>query len=40
MAVSMQFRGRDPLTSLVAQLTQLTDVQEVRVQRDSDDWSD
>ena len=40
VAVSMQFRGRHPLTSLVAQLTQLTDVQEVRVQRDSDDWSD
>jgi putative Mg2+ transporter-C (MgtC) family protein len=40
VAVSMQFRGRHPLTSLVAQLTQLTDVQEVRVQRGSDDWSD
>jgi putative Mg2+ transporter-C (MgtC) family protein len=40
VAVSMQFRGRHPLTSLVAQLTQLDDVQEVRVQRGSDDWSD
>ena len=33
VAVSMHFRGRHPLTSLVAQLTQLTDVQEVRVRR-------
>jgi putative Mg2+ transporter-C (MgtC) family protein len=40
VAVSMQFRGRHPLTSLVAQLTQLDNVQEVRVQRGSDDWSD
>jgi putative Mg2+ transporter-C (MgtC) family protein len=37
VAVSMQFRGRHPLTTLVAQLTQLDDVQEVRVRRGSED---
>jgi putative Mg2+ transporter-C (MgtC) family protein len=40
VAVSMQFRGRQPLTSLVSQLTQLEDVHEVRVHGGADDWTD
>ena len=40
VAVSMQFKGRHPLTGLVAQLTQLSDVQEVRVHRDTHEPDD
>jgi putative Mg2+ transporter-C (MgtC) family protein len=40
VAVSMQFRGLQPLTSLVAELTQLDDVQQVTVQSVSDEWDD
>ena len=40
VAVSMHFRGRHPLTNLVAQLTQLDDVQEVHVRTGSDEWGD
>lgn len=38
--VGMRFRGRHPLTGLVAELTQLDDVHEVRVRSGSDDWDD
>jgi putative Mg2+ transporter-C (MgtC) family protein len=40
VAVSLQFRGLHPLTGLVAELTQLDDVQEVRVHSSSDEWDD
>ena len=40
VAVSMQFRGLHPLTGLVAELTQLEDVQEVRVRSGTDEWDD
>jgi putative Mg2+ transporter-C (MgtC) family protein len=40
VAVSLQFRGLHPLNSLVAELTQLDDVQEVRVRSSSDEWDD
>ena len=40
VAVSMHFKGRHPLTTLVAQLTQIDDVQEVLVRRASDEDDD
>jgi putative Mg2+ transporter-C (MgtC) family protein len=40
VAVSMHFRGRHPMTGLIAQLTQLQDVEEVRVHKQPSDLDD
>jgi hypothetical protein len=36
----MHFRGRHPMTGLIAQLTQLQDVEEVRVHKQPSDLDD